>query len=123
MSAATPKSVLVIVRQPPYGGSLARSSLEFALSAATFDQPVSVLFMGDGLLQLIPEQDSAGLGVKNIAKLIKSFPLYELNNLYVDETALLQYGLTPQSLPQQLQVVDNTAIQQLFCQHDHLLSF
>ena len=42
-------SLLVIIRCPPYGSSLARASLEVALAAAAFDQKVSLLFLGDGL--------------------------------------------------------------------------
>jgi tRNA 2-thiouridine synthesizing protein C len=68
--------LLVLVRHSPYGSSLARTSLEVALTAATYEQPVAVLFLGEGVLQLLPEQDSTHIGVKNIGKLIASFPLY-----------------------------------------------
>ena len=78
MSSSEKKSLLVIVRHSPYGSSLARTSLEVALSSATFDQEVALLFMGDGVLHLLPEQDSSAIGVRNIAKLIASFPLYDV---------------------------------------------
>ena len=115
--------MLVIVRHSPYGSSLARTSLEVALSSATFDQEVALLFMGDGVLHLLPEQDSSAIGVRNIAKLIASFPLYELDNLYADEAALRQYGLSLQQLPRKLQGVDDEAMHQLLCQYDHCLGF
>ena len=123
MSSADRKSVLVIVRHTPYGNSLARTSLEVALSSATFDQEVALLFMGDGVLHLLPEQDSRDIETRNIAKLIASFPLYELDNLYVDEDALAQYGLNLNQLPQKLQAVDDDAMQQLLRQYDHCLGF
>ena len=123
MSSSDKKSTLVIVRHSPYGSSLARTSLEVALSCATFDQQVALLFMGDGVLHLLPEQDSSAIGVRNIAKLIASFPLYELHNLYVDEATLRQYGLNTNELPQKLQGVDDEAMQRLLCQYDHCLGF
>jgi tRNA 2-thiouridine synthesizing protein C len=117
------KSLLVVVRHSPYGSSLARTSLEVALSSATFDQQIGLLFMGDGVLQLLPEQDSSATGVRNIAKLMASFPLYELNQLFADETALVRYGLGEQALPQNLQRLSDDAMRQLLARYDHILGF
>lgn len=117
------KSLLVVVRHSPYGNSLARSSLEVALSSATFDQQVGLLFMGDGVLQLLPEQDCNATGARNIAKLMASFPLYELDQLFADETALIRYGLGEQTLPQNLQRLGDQAMRQLLTRFDHILGF
>jgi tRNA 2-thiouridine synthesizing protein C len=116
-------SLLVVVRHSPYGSSVARSSLEVALAAAAFEQPVGLLFVGDGVLQLIPDQEPSGIGVRNIAKLIQSLPLYDIETLYADEQALQRYGLDPQTLPQQLLPLNTAAIQALFSNYDHILSF
>ena len=123
MSSSGKKSLLVVVRHSPYGSSLARTSLEVALSSATFDQQVGLLFMGDGVLQLLPEQDSSTTGVRNIAKLMASFPLFELDQLFADETALARYGLMGQELPQNLQRLDDQALRQLLTRYDHILGF
>ena len=124
MTSAAKKSLLVVVRQPPYGSSLARTSLEVALSSASFEQEIGLLFMGDGVLQLLPEQDSTAIGVRNMAKLIASFPLYELNTLFADEAALQRYGLEDKhQLPQSLQRLDDDAMRLLFDRYDHILGF
>ena len=123
MTSTGKKSLLVVVRHSPYGSSLARTSLEVALSSATFDQQVGLLFMGDGVLQLLSEQDSSTLGVRNIAKLMASFPLFELDQLFADETALAMYRLEEQALPQNLQRLDDDAMRQLLVHYDHILGF
>jgi len=123
MSTINKKSLLVVVRHSPYGSSLARTSLEVALSSATFDQDVGLLFIGDGVLQLLPEQDSSTIGVRNIARLIASFPLYDLETLFADKAALAQYGLDLQELPEKLQLLDDDAMANLFKCYDHILSF
>jgi len=117
------KSLLVLVRHSPYGSSLARTSLEVALTAATYEQRVAVLFLGEGVLHLLPDQDSTRIGVKNIGKLIASFPLYELDSLFVDENALLQYAVDEHKLPYDLQSLDSAAIKDLMCSYDHILGF
>jgi len=123
MPNASKKSLLVIARRTPYGNSLARSSLEVALSSATFDQNVGLLFLGEGVLQLIPGQESSELGIRNIAKLITSFPLYELNSIFVDELAVVNYGIDKKQLPDTAVVLDDEAIAQLMCRYDHVLGF
>jgi tRNA 2-thiouridine synthesizing protein C len=121
---ATKKSLLVVVRQPPYSSSLARTSLEVALSSASFEQEIGLLFMGDGVLQLLPEQDSTAIGARNMAKLIASFPLYDLNALFADEAALQRYGFADKhQFPASLQRLDNNAMRLLFDQYDHILGF
>jgi tRNA 2-thiouridine synthesizing protein C len=111
------------VRHAPYGNSLARTSLELALSSATFDQQVALLFLGDGVLQLLPQQDSSAIGVRNIARLIASFPLYELTTLFADQVALTRHGLSTDDLAQGLEILDDRAMRDIFNRYDHILSF
>lgn len=123
MPSLKTKSLLVIVRHTPYGSSLARSAIEVALTSATFNQNVGVLFMAHGVLQLLPEQDSGVLGVRNMAKLITSFPLYDLNNIYVDAIALKQHGLQESELMLQPEFLNETAMQHLMRRYDHIVGF
>lgn len=123
MTTTNKKSLLVVVRHAPYGSSLARTALEVALSSATFEQSVGLLFIGDGVFHLLPEQDSSAIGVRNIARLIASFPLYDLECLFADEAALTQYGLNRQELPQKLQQLDDNAMAELLKRFDHIVSF
>ena len=120
---ALTKSLLVVVRHTPYGSSLARSSIEVALTSATFDQTVGVLFMGHGVLQLLPEQNSDELGVRNLAKLIASFPLYDLDNIYVDAAAVKQYGLQKNELALQAEFLSEAAMRDLMQRYDHIIGF
>ena len=119
----TGKSQLVVIRQTPYGSSLARASLDVALAAAAFDQAVALLFLGEGVLQLLPDQDSTAIDKKNIAKLIASLPLYDIESIYVDAAALTRYAITAGELPQTVTPLDKDGIRALMAQHQHLLGF
>jgi tRNA 2-thiouridine synthesizing protein C len=123
LSNGSKKSQLVVVRKSPYGSTLARAALDASLAAAAFDQAVNLLFLGDGVLQLLPGQDSAVIDKKSIGKLIASLPLYDIESIYVDATALTGYALTVEDLPQSLQLLDEPAIRALMADHHHLLSF
>ena len=117
------KRQLVVIRHTPYGSSLGRAAVDVALAAAAFDQPIAVLFLGDGVLQLLPDQDSAAIDKKNIAKFIASLPLYDIESIFVDAHALSQFAIEADDLPQTTRVLDDDAIRALMAHQHHLLGF
>lgn len=76
------KSLLIILTQGPNASSNNQEALDIALAAASFDQPVSLLFEGDGIYQLLTEQDPNIAGRKNLSKAMKAFPIYGIDKLY-----------------------------------------
>ena len=123
MSAASGKRLLVVIRRAPYGSSLGRSGLDTALATAAFDQPVDLLFLGDGVLSLQPGQDSSVLGLKNSGRLLASLPLYDIEHVYADAGAVERYGMAAGEFPVVAKLLDNRGIQALLNDHDHLLGF
>jgi tRNA 2-thiouridine synthesizing protein C len=123
MSTSNKNRLLVIIRHSPYGSSLARAGLEAALAAAVFEQPLELLFMGDGVLHLIPEQDTATTGAKNSFKLLSSFPLYDIDQVHADAEALSRYGVDVGQLPLKVTELDTPALQLLLAGQDHILEF
>lgn len=123
VSAALRKSILVVSRHAHPGSSLPRSALDTALAAAAFDQPVALLFQGEGVLQLLPAQDSGAAGVRNLRKVLDSLPLYEIETVYVDGTAAAAFGLDRDSLPAGSEWLDAAGMRALLARHDHVLGF
>lgn len=123
LSAATRKSILIVSRHAHPGSSLPRSALDTALAAAAFDQPVSLLFQGEGVLQLLSGQDSRATGVRNLRKVIDSLSLYDIETLYVDAAAVSAFGLEAGDLPAGAQLLDAAGVQALLARHDHVLGF
>ena len=123
MNKESHKTSLVIVRHTPYGSTLARTSLDAALAMAAFDQEVKVLFLGEGVLNLLPHQDSQAVGVKNVGKLLASLPLYEIESVYVEAESATRYGLDPEAAPLPCLVVDSAGVRKLMSESDHLLGF
>ena len=117
------KRLLIVVRRAPYGSSLARTALDTALAAAAFDQPVDLLFLGDGVLQLQAGQDTAALGLKNCGRLLASLPLYDIDKVYADAAAVERYGLPIDQTPVPAELLDHQAMAELMANCDHLLGF
>jgi tRNA 2-thiouridine synthesizing protein C len=90
------KKIAVVCRRPPYGSSYPREALDMALAAAAFDQEVSLLFVGDGVWQLVRGQ--LPTGQKSLEKQLGALPLYDVDKLYVDAEALAARQLHPAEL-------------------------
>ena len=123
MADPAKKSVLIVLRRSPYGSSLAKVSLDVALATAAFEQPVDLLFLGDGVLQLQADQDSQSLGIKNRGRQLASLPLYDINCVYVDAEASARYNLDLEKAPLETRTLGPEEIHPLMARYDHLLGF
>ena len=92
------KTFVYINRKSPYGSVYALESLEVVLIVAAFEQDVKLIFMDDGVFQLIKNQDPADIGMKNFSKTYAALGDYDVNQIYVDEESLKERGLTLEDL-------------------------
>ena len=107
------KSVLYLVRQRP--GVAADETTDMMLVSGVFEQPTSVLFMDDGVYQLV------GLG--NRQSSLKALPTYEVSDLYVARESIVERGLGEAiGEPLQVQALDDAAVRDLIAAHDIVLS-
>ena len=117
------KRYLIICRRPPYGEAYAREALDVALATAAFDQPIALLFLGDGIMQLLNGHDSAAIGEKSFEKQLSALPMYDINTIYVDAAALQQRGLSAANLSLPAQALSDAEIAALLKNHDIVLNF
>lgn len=117
------KSLLLVLRSSPYGNGLARAAVDLALAAAAFEQDVSLLFMDDGIWQLLPGQESEHAPGKNIARLLDSLPLYDVETFYVEAASLESRCLQPQQLSGNTHVLDAVELPAFVESFDQVLGF
>ncbi len=118
----TSKRILLICRKAPYGNALAKEALDIALAAGAFDQELAIAFIGDGVWQLLDQQDSNGIQQKNQQKLLSAFELYGINESYVESEALAQRQITHERLSLAANPVNQQQLAELFEQADVLLT-
>ncbi|MDY0249315.1 MAG: sulfurtransferase complex subunit TusC [Pseudomonas sp.] len=116
------KSVLLISRQAPWAGLGAAEALDIALAAGAFDLPLSILFMDDGVLQLLDKQQPQTLEQKDLSANLQALPLFGIEQLYVAQHCLAQRGLDHRTLAVAAEVLDDSQIQQLIRQYDYVMT-
>ena len=115
------KRIVIVIRHAPYGHSMARACVDLALAMGAFEQDFDLLFMGEGVLQLLPHQDAGAIGLKNIGRALSSLPLVDVDAVYVDASALARYGLNEQELVLPTVPVEGDSLHRLLCDCDHLV--
>lgn len=122
MSVVEKQRALILMRHSPYGASLARASIDLALAMGAFEQDFDLLFMGPGVLQLLKDQHSEALGLKNAGKTLSALPLYDIDTVYVDAASLQRYGLAAQDLVLAVNVLDQNSLSRFLNDCKHVLS-
>jgi tRNA 2-thiouridine synthesizing protein C len=117
------KKFMFINRKAPYGTIYALESLEVVLITATFDQDVSLLFMDDGIYEIVKWQQTKDIGLKNFSPSYRALEGYDVEKLYVDAASLTQRGLSEADLLVPVQVLDTHQVAQLMQEQDVILSF
>ena len=116
-------SFLIINRRAPYASNHAREGLDAALTAAVFEQPVAMLFLSDGVYQLLENQNPSSIGQKNLSANLQVLPMYDIEKLYVCEQALAERGLSKAQLVVPVEVLDADGINALIKQQHRVLTF
>ena len=92
------KKFMYVNRKAPYGTVYALESLEVVLIGAAFDQDVSLAFLDDGVYQLMKNQNTEAIGMKNFSPAFKALGDYDVNKIYVELESLQARGLSQDDL-------------------------
>jgi tRNA 2-thiouridine synthesizing protein C len=118
------KKLLFVSRHAPYGSSIAKEALDAVLAASVYEQTLSLLFMNDGVFQLLKEQDGAQIEQKSFSAMLPVLSLYDVERIYVHQESLLARNLQLDELAiEHITMLTNDQVGELFSQQDQILSF
>ena len=104
------KRVLYLVRRPP--SVAADETTDLMLVSGVFEQRTSVLFMDDGVYQLV--------GLEHRQSSLKALPTYDVGDLYVARASLAGRGVAADSAgaPLDVKALDDAGVRDLIRSHD-----
>lgn len=117
------KKVMFVNRKAPYGTIYALESLEVVLITATFDQDVSLVFIDDGVYELLKGQNTKAVGIKNFSPTYRALDGYDIEKLFVERESLEARGLSEEQLLVDVEVLSSAQMGELMSQQDVILSF
>ena len=131
------KKFMYVNRRAPYGTIYAWESLEVVLIGAAFEQDVSLAFVDDGVYQIMKNQNTTELGIKNFSPTYSALGDYDINKIYVEKESLEERGLSVDDLiplkwededddwaeKDSIRVVSSEELKAILDEQDVLLSF
>jgi len=123
MSANKIKNLLFVFDKPPHSSPATKEGLDAVLTASAFGQNVTLLLIGDGIYQLLNNQDPSHLPAKNTASIFQALEMYGIENIVTPSENLKDKGLSFSDLSIPCDIIDNTQLAKLYATQDQILSF
>lgn len=118
-----PKSLLIVSRQSPWSGPGAREALDIVLAGGAFDLPIGLLFLDDGVLQLLPQQTAAALQQKDLTANLKALPMFGVEDIYACVRSLTERGVPNTDLAEDIRVLSGKGeLSALFERYDQVIT-
>lgn len=108
-----PSPLLVLVDQRPLSGDAVRERVDLVIMALALDLPLNLVFVGDGVWQLLADQAPQTLDLHDATAAWRSLDLYGLEQVWVDGDALRARGLTTSQLMLPVTVAETRDLQAL----------
>lgn len=115
-------SILFIVQSDPYIGPSTNEAHDFILASTAYGHSAQVLFEGDGILQLRKQQKPTS-GQKNTAKRIAAFEFFDVEPLWVCQSAVKKKQMSKNELIDNLLFVDHNEKVKLLSNADFIIKF
>ncbi|GAA0344939.1 sulfurtransferase complex subunit TusC [Bowmanella denitrificans] len=117
------QSIAIINRHAPHGSSHGQEALDLALVAGSFGQQVGLFFIGDGVFQLLRQQQPETILRKNYSKTFAALEFYDINTIIVCQDSLKERGLGEDDLSVAVELLSPTALTTRLKQFQHIVSF
>lgn len=114
---------LYLFTRQAYGHSLAREGVDMALASAAFDQKVSLVFLQDGIFQLLIAKEASAIEAKPHTGVINALPLYDIEGIFYLKEDREARQLNQNSLVAHASEISPAKLQELLRSADRVQSF
>ena len=115
-------TILFVFSRPPHGSINAQEGLDALLMGSAFTT-CSVLFVGDGLMQLVSGQTTEELGTKNFSLSFGALKDYGVTHIACSKPDLIARGLNSDDFLVEVEPLDKAGMQAFIRDHEKVLNF
>jgi tRNA 2-thiouridine synthesizing protein C len=117
------KTIAIINTQAPFSTAVGKEALDAALIFGSYEQATSLFFLGDGVFQVIGDQNASAIEIKDYLKTFSALEFYDIENIYVCKTSLQERNLSENFHMSNIQVLSNKDFSQRLHQHNVIYRF
>ncbi|MEZ8063362.1 MULTISPECIES: sulfurtransferase complex subunit TusC [Vibrio] len=107
----------------PHSTAAGREGLDALLAASAYSEDISVFFVGDGVTQLLKAQQPDEVLSRDYISAFKLMDLYDIEQVYVCQRSLCQFGLSTDNLLIDVTAVEADELTQKLAQCQQILTF
>lgn len=119
---AATKKVLFVQQRAPYGSLFGREGLDAILMGSAFVD-CSVFFSGDGIFQILKDQQPDAIHLKNYSVTYEALEDYGVTRLYALDKDLEERGIDAGDLLVPVEILSSSMVAEMFDDHAAILSF
>ncbi|MBB3101643.1 sulfurtransferase complex subunit TusC [Azomonas macrocytogenes] len=116
------RSMLIITRHSPWSGTSAREALDVVLAGGAFELPLGLLFLDDGVFQLISPQHPSSIQQKDLTANLQALSLFGIDELYASNRSLAERGIAADSLSLPVKIMQDDELTALIKRYDHVIT-
>ncbi|WP_411992871.1 sulfurtransferase complex subunit TusC [Agarivorans sp. DSG3-1] len=117
------KSLVFVFGAAPHGSSLGREALDAALASSAISEDVVVFFDGDGVWQLVNNQDTAAVLQRDVLPTYGLLDLYDVEEIFIDTASMQERGLALDQLAITVRALDSKEFYSRHCNAHAILRF
>ncbi|MFC1236924.1 sulfurtransferase complex subunit TusC [Vibrio sp. F74] len=87
------KKIGFVFRSHPHSSAKGREGLDALLAASAYSENIAVFFIGDGVTQLMTNQNTASIYSRDYVPAFKLMDLYDIEEIYVCSNSLKANGM------------------------------
>ncbi|XBC38132.1 MAG: sulfurtransferase complex subunit TusC [Buchnera aphidicola (Floraphis choui)] len=118
------KNIAFVFSHVPHGTSLSREGLDSVLSISVINQNISIFFVGDGIFQLMRNQNPQCILSRNYVSSFGVLPFFDINKLYYCKDSLIERGyFNKYDFFLNVSIISRIHIREKLEQHDLIINF
>ncbi len=117
------KKVAFIFHSAPHAISSGREGLDALLAASAYSEELAIFFVGEGVLQLLKEQDPAQVLSRDYISAFKLLDLYDIEQRFICEQSMQDWGVDENDLIIDGQLLSPQEMAVEWDKFDQLLTF
>jgi tRNA 2-thiouridine synthesizing protein C len=120
MANNKPQHILWIIDSLPLSTEKAREDLDVIFMLAAFDIKITLLFIEQGIFQLL-NTDHSQIKQRAFTPLLMACKDYEIENLYVLNESLIRFNLTPNDFTMPISLIYQKDLAKLRASVDYII--
>jgi tRNA 2-thiouridine synthesizing protein C len=117
------KAVAIVNTQAPFSCAAGKEALDATLIFGSFEQAVSLFFIGDGVFQMIGSQNATSIEAKDYLKTFSALEFYDIDNIYVCQQSLTERNLSTNFHIDNVQILTSAEFSQRLHEHQVIYRF